>query len=171
MALYGDKIRQAVVKRAMSAVHARQAGKHTYKVGGQVFDLDKGGYCNRFVRQVFETTLGLKAFDWRFGAATARETLDKLDLANCAVIDDKPSNLQPGDIIGWYDGSGVYGHIAIYVGDYYGDGRKLVAENTSAKRGDPNPPGTKITQLRNMRAGWSAYRVFPTVSGEAKQDG
>jgi cell wall-associated NlpC family hydrolase len=164
MALYGDKIRQAVVKRAMSAVHARQAGKHTYKVGGQVFDLDKGGYCNRFVRQVFETTLGLKAFDWRFGAATARETLDKLDLANCAVIDDKPSNLQPGDIIGWYDGSGVYGHIAIYVGDYYGDGRKLVAENTSATRGAPNPPGTKITQLRNMRAGWSAYRVFPTLT-------
>ena len=171
MALYGDKIRQAVVKRAMSAVQARQAGKHSYKVGGQVFDLDKGGYCNRFVRQCFETVLGLKAFDWRFGAAKARDTLDKLDLANCAVIDAKASTLQPGDIIGWYDGSGAYGHIAIYVGDYYGDGRKLVAENTSAKRGDPNAPGTKITQLRNMRAGWSAYRLFPTVSGEVKQDG
>lgn len=171
MALYGDDIRKLVVQRAMMAVQARQAGKHSYKVGGQVFDLDKGGYCNRFVRQCFETVLGLKAFDWRFGAAKARDTLDKLDLANCAVIDAKASTLQPGDIIGWYDGSGAYGHIAIYVGDYYGDGRKLVAENTSAKRGDPNPPGTKITQLRNMRSGWSAYRLFPTVSGEVKQDG
>ena len=166
MALYNEKTRQAVVKRAMSAVHARQAGKHSYKVGGQVFDLDKGGYCNRFVRQVFETVLGLKAFDWRYGAEKARQSLDKL--VNYKIAKPTQGNLQPGDIIGWYDGSGVYGHIAIYVGDYYGDGRKLVAENTSAKRGDPNPPGTKITQLRNMRAGWSAYRVFPTVSGEGK---
>lgn len=166
MALYGDKIRQAVVKRAMSAVHARQAGKHSYAAGGQVFDLDKGGYCNRFVRQCFETVLGLKAFDWRFGAATARDTLNKLH--DYALPSSKPSTLQPGDILGWYDGSGAYGHIAIYVGDYYGDGRKLVAENTSAKRGDPNPPGTKITQLRNMRGGWTAYRLFPTVSGEGK---
>ncbi len=167
MALYNEKTRQAVVRRAMTAVEARQAGKHNYKVGGQVFDLDKGGYCNRFVRQCFETVLGLKAFDWRFGAASARETLVKLEEEYKLPL-SKPSNLQPGDIIGWYDGSGPYGHIAIYVGDYYGDGRKLVAENTSAKRGAPNPPGTKITQLRNMRGGWSAYRVFPTMSGEGK---
>lgn len=166
MALYSDKIRQAVVKRALAAVHARQAGKHSYTAGGQTFDLDAGGYCNRFIRQCFETVLGLKAFDWRYGAAKARDTLDKLDLANHTIIDAKPSTLQPGDILGWYDGSGPYGHIALYVGDYYGDGRKLVAENTSATRGAPNPPGTKITQLRNMRGGWSAYRLFPTVSGE-----
>ena len=167
MALYGDDIRKLVVQRAMMAVEARQAGKHSYKVGGQVFDLDKGGYCNRFIRQCFETTLGLAAFDWRFGAANARETLDKLEPYR---IEAKASKLQPGDIIGWYDGSGPYGHIALYVGDYYGDGRKLVAENTSAKRGFPNAPGTKITQLRNMRSGWTAYRLFPTVGAEAKKN-
>jgi len=167
MALYGDDIRKLVVQRAMMAVQARQAGKHSCKIGSQTFDLDKGGYCNRFIRQVFETTLGLAAKDWRFGAGTARETLDKLEDYR---IEAKPSKLQPGDIIGWYDGSGPYGHIALYVGDYYGDGRKLVAENTSAKRGFPNAPGTKITQLRNMRSGWTAYRLFPTVGAEAKKN-
>jgi len=165
MALYGDKERQLVVKRAMAAVEARQAGKHSCKIGRQEFNLDTGGYCNRFIRQCFETVLGLAAFDWRFGAKSARETLCKLEDYR---IDAKASTLQPGDIIGWYDGSGPYGHIALYVGDYYGDGRKLVAENTSAKRGAPNAPGTKITQLRNMRSGWTAYRLFPTVKAEAK---
>jgi cell wall-associated NlpC family hydrolase len=165
MALYNEKTRQAAIRRAMEAVEARRAGRATYKFGGQTFYLNMGGYCNRFIRQCFETVLGLSAFDWCFGAASARETLNKLDPYRIEV---KPSKLQPGDIIGWYDGSGPYGHIAFYVGDYYGDGRKLVAENTSAKRGDPNPPGTKITQLRNMRGGWSTYRVFPTVGGEGK---
>jgi cell wall-associated NlpC family hydrolase len=163
MSLYSEKMRKAVVERAMAAVEARAAGAHSYTAGGQTFDLDAGGWCNRFIRQCFETTLGFKPKTWRYGAAKARDTLDKLDLANHTIIDAKPSTLQPGDIIGWYNGSGPYGHIALYVGDYYGDGRKLVAENTSAKRGYPNPPGTKVTQLRNMRPGWSAYRLFPAI--------
>lgn len=166
MALYSDATRRKVIDRAMAAVQARQEGKSTYRAGGQVFELNIGGYCNRFVRQVFETVLGLGAFEWRFGAQWARKTLDKLDSAQMAVHDATPAVLQPGDIIGWYEGSGPYGHIAIFVGDVYGDGRKdLVAENTSAKRGDPNPPGTKITRLRNMRSGWVAYRLFPTLKG------
>jgi hypothetical protein len=51
------------------------------------------------------------------------------------------------------------------VGNYYDDGRWLVAENTSQKRGDPNAPGTKITRLATVLAlgyRYRAYRPFPT---------
>ena len=154
MSLYTLKQRDAVVKRALDAVKARQKGKTTFTAGGHKFDLETGGYCNRFVRQCFETALGMGAFSWYFGAATARLTIDKLDKFELL----KGAKLQPGDIIGWYDGSGVYGHIAIYVGGE----KELIAENTSAKRGDPNKPGTKVTRLANCRTGWKAYRLFPT---------
>ena len=154
MSLYTDKQKQAVVKRAVQAVSARQKGKQAFIAGGQTFDLEKGGYCNRYIRQIFETALGLKPFAWYFGDATARKTLDKLK----PYVLLKGAKLQEGDIIGWYDGCGVYGHIALYIGGE----KKLIAENTSAKRGDPKPPGTKVTRLANTRTGWKAYRLFPT---------
>ena len=154
MSLYTDKQKQAVVKRALQAVSARQKGKQAFIAGGQTFDLEKGGYCNRFIRIVFETALGLKPFAWYFGDETARLTLDKL----APYVLPKGAKLQEGDIIGWYDGCGVYGHIALYIGGE----KKLIAENTSAKRGDPKPPGTKVTRLVNTRPGWKAYRLFPT---------
>ena len=154
MSLYTDKQKQAVVKRALQAVSARQKGKQAFIAGGQTFDLEKGGYCNRFIRQSVETALGLKPFKWYFGDATARKTLDKL----APYVLPKGAKLQAGDIIGWYDGSGPYGHIALYIGTE----KKLIAENTSAKRGDPKPPGTKVTRLVNTRTGWKAYRLFPT---------
>ena len=166
MSLYTTKQKQAVVKRALQAVEARQKGKATLTAGGQTFKLGPVyvdgkliGYCNRFIRQCFETALGFAPFQWRYGAETARDTLDKLDAFE---IEKGFVKLQPGDIIGWYEGSGIYGHIALYLGDIYGDGRKLIAENTSAKRGDPKPPGTKVTRLANCRPGWEAYRLFPT---------
>lgn len=166
MAIYTTKQRDAVVKRAIQAVEARQNGKATLTAGGQVFKLGPVyvdgkliGYCNRFIRQCFETALGFAPFQWRYGAAMATQTLDKLAPHR---IDKSKVPLQAGDIIGWYEGSGPYGHIAIYLGDAYGDGRKLIAENTSAKRGDPKPPGTKITRLANCRPGWQVYRLFPT---------
>ena len=166
MEIYTTKQRDAVVKRAIQAVEARRNGKVTFTAGGQTFKLGpvyKGkkviGYCNRFIRQCFETALGFSAFQWRYGSETARGTLDKLEAFK---IDKDFVKLQPGDILGWYEGSGIYGHIALYLGDIYGDGRKLVAENTSAKRGDPKPPGTKVTRLVNTRTGWKAYRLFPT---------
>ena len=155
MSLYTTKQRYAVVKRAGDAVRQRQRGKTSWTIGRQKFDLETGGYCNRFVRQVFETSLGMGAFGWYFGDATARDTLDKL---NAFEIEKGFVKLQPGDIIRWYDGSGPYGHIAIYIGGE----KKLIAENTSATRGDPNKPGTKVTRLENCRTGWRAYRLFPT---------
>ena len=154
MSLYTTKQRDAVVKRAVQAVSARQKGKQAFTAGGQTFNLEKGGYCNRFIRQSVETALGLGAFKWYFGDATARKTLDKL----APYVLPKGAKLQAGDIIGWYDGCGVYGHIALYIGGE----KKLIAENTSAKRGDPQPPGTKVTRLANTRTGWKAYRLFPT---------
>lgn len=172
MAIYTTKQRNAVVKRAIQAVEARQNGKTTFTAGGQTFKLGPVyngkkviGYCNRFIRQCFETALGFAAFQWRYGATTARGTLDKLEAFK---IDGAAIKLQPGDILGWYEGSGVYGHIALYLGDIYGDGRKLVAENTSARRGSPIEPGTKIIQLKSCRSGWQAYRLFPSDDLEAE---
>ena len=154
MSLYTTKQRNAVVNRALEIVKARQNGKTSIVRGGQKFDLETGGYCNRYIRQVFETSLTLSPFSWYFGAKTARLTLDKLKPYKL----EKGATLQSGDIVGWYDGCGVYGHIALYIGTEKG----LIAENTSAKRGDPRKPGTKVTRLANTRAGWQAYRLFPT---------
>lgn len=152
--MYTTRQRNLIVSRATEIVKARQNGKTSVVRYGQKFDLEQGGYCNRFIRQVFETSLGIGAFSWYFGDATARKTLDKLK----PYVLPKGAKLQEGDIIGWYDGCGVYGHIALYIGGE----KKLIAENTSATRGDPRKPGTKVTRLANCRTGWKAYRLFPT---------
>ncbi|NMC35319.1 MAG: hypothetical protein GYA36_23105 [Veillonellaceae bacterium] len=71
-------------------------------------------------------------------------------------------DMQVGDILGHTGGK--FGHIALYVGDYYDDGRHLVAENTSATRGFPEKPGTKITRLATVLSlgyRYRAYRLFP----------
>lgn len=163
MALYTTKQRDAIVKRAMAAVEARIAGKTTYRAGGQTFNLEERGYCGRFVRQCFETALGFGAFEWRFGAETARKMGSKMGYSGFLLADG--ATLQPGDVLVWDDqDDGRYGHIVLYVGDYYGDGRKLVAENTSGRRGYPLKPGTKISRLSAVHGGkgYDAYRMFPT---------
>lgn len=141
-----------VVSRAMAAVQARQAGHTEYIAGGQTFVLNVGGYCDRFVRQVVQSALGLAS--WEYAAASAYDTL-ALMAAHALPVGTAISQLHPGDIIGW---TGYPGHIAIFVGDYY-DGRKLIAENCSSRRGDPNAPGTKCTRLQDCRSGWRAYRL------------
>jgi hypothetical protein len=142
MGLYSQAQIKKVLQRAVQAVEARLAGRTSVKLGSggaaQVFDLETGGYCNRFVRQVFETALGLAPFAWRFGAARAYQTLAKLEPYRV----DKRQR-QPGDILGI---PGDPGHIAVYLGDYYGDGRELIAENTISTRGYPSRPGTKISR-------------------------
>jgi len=174
MAIYTAKQRDKFVANALKAAEAHAAGKSTIKLGmkptAQVLDLDTGGYCARFVRQVAETTLGIAPMHWVFAAASARLMGGKLDRADlgfnaAGLIIGVGTPLQPGDILVWEDvDSGKFGHVAIYLGDCYGDGRKLVAENTSsAKRGFPMRAGTKITQLRNMRGSWAAYRLFAGV--------
>lgn len=145
-----------VVDRAVEVAEARQEGKSSLRRGGQTFDLEEGGMCCRFVRQCFETAMGLKAHEWGYDSANAHDTLAKLSKYKL----DDGDKLLPGDILGW---PGNPGHIAIYVGNYYEDGRKLVAENTSNnRRGFPSAAGTKITRLTSMRPGWSAYRLGPS---------
>lgn len=159
-ARYTAAQKQKVMARAMEAVEARIAGHSTVTLGKppQTFALNTGGFCNRFIRQAFETSLGLPEQSWQYRGATATETLGKLAAAGYEIDMD---DLQPGDILGHT--AGQYGHIALYVGDYYGDGRLLVAENTSAKGGYPEAPGTKINRLATFLARgnrWRAYRLF-----------
>ena len=163
MSLYSEKQRQAVLKRAVQAVQARIGGKTKVTLGSgasrQVFDLEKGGMCNRFVRQVFETALGLSLFGWYFGSAKACMTLHKL-----APYEVPLKDVQAGDILGF---NGDPGHIAIYIGGAFDPKKKLTAENTiSSKRGLPRKAGTKVSSLSDQikQHGWTkAYRLFPTA--------
>lgn len=163
MPLYTEKQRQAVLKRAVQAVQARVSGKKSVTLGSggarQTFDLEKGGMCGRFVRQVFETALGLSPFSWYFGAARACYMLKKLKPYEVPL-----SEVQAGDILGF---NGNPGHIAIYIGGAFDPNKKLTAENTiSGKRGYPQKPGTKVSSLTDQikQHGWTkAYRLFPTA--------
>lgn len=163
MPLYTEKQRQAVLKRACAVVRARIDGKTKVTFGGgaarQVFDLETGGMCCRFVRQVFETSLGLAPFSWYFGSAKACLTLKKL-----APYEVPLKNVQAGDILGF---NGDPGHIAIYIGGAFDPKKKLTAENTiSSKRGFPRATGTKVSSLSDQikQHGWTkAYRLFPTA--------
>lgn len=154
MALYGKQQRQLVIRRAIMAVEARTRGLTRIKAGGQELLLDVGGYCNRFVRQCFETALGMPAFSWRFGAARACETLKKLEPYRIALKDR-----QPGDILGF---AGDPGHICIYLGRAFDPAKELVAENTSSgSRGWPQAPGTKVTSYASLRKRITGcYRLF-----------
>lgn len=160
MALYTDKQRKAVIKRALEAVQARLDGKTEIVLGTakcrQNFDLDEKGKCLRLMRQIFETALGYTPFTWPFRAEEAWQTLKKLKPYKVALKDRKP-----GDILG---NPGDPGHIALYVGDCYGDGRDLVCENTSSnKRGYPKAAGTKISSFEaftRQHSSTTAYRLF-----------
>lgn len=155
MALYSDKVRKAVVQLAGAAVGTRAASKSTFRLNkqAQVFDLDTGGYCNRFIRQLFETVLSLPAFKWRFGAERACLTLEKLKPYEVPLKDR-----QPGDILGF---AGNPGHIVLYLGREYDPRKELVAENTSATRGFPRLPGTKVTSYKTLAGRVTGcYRLF-----------
>lgn len=157
MALYNDQQRQKVISIACAAVASRASGKSKIASSNgksrQEFDLDTGGYCNRFVRQCFETALGIAPFKWRFGAARACLTLEKLRPYKIHLKDR-----QPGDILGF---AGDPGHIAIYLGREFDQAKELVAENTSATRGWPRKPGTKVTSYDSLRKRVTGcYRLF-----------
>jgi hypothetical protein len=158
MSKYSEQQRRKVIARAIEAVQARIKGSTEVSLGEgyarQTLILSEGGYCNRFVRQVFETTLGLKPFAWRFGALRACLTLAKLEPYRIPLKDRRP-----GDILGF---PGDPGHICLYLGRDADPAKELVAENTSsARRGYPLAAGTKLTRystLRNRVIG--CYRLF-----------
>jgi hypothetical protein len=151
------KQRDKMIAAAVSAVHARQDGKATYTQGGQVQHLDEGGLCARAVRQWAEVGSGLPAYGWAYRGADAREVCRKLAKAGLRVH----GTPEPGDVICWPEGHGPYGHIALFVGAV--DGKPgLIAENSSAKRGDPRKPGTKFTKLGNVAQDFEVYRLGPS---------
>lgn len=161
MALYSETKRRAVISNAVAAVTARVRGKTAVRLGSgataQTLDLVAGGWCNRFVRQCFETALGIGAFSWYFGAGRACETLEKLEPYRVPLKDRRP-----GDILGFATPkAGDSEHIAIYLGREYDPAKELVAENTSAVRGDPRLPGTKVTAYSALRSRVTGcYRLF-----------
>jgi cell wall-associated NlpC family hydrolase len=169
---YTQEVIDKAVAAAMRAAEAHRAGTSKFLVtyhsptGAKTYtvtmDLDTGGYCNRFVRQVYEQVLGLAPKAWRFRGDKAVDTCHLLAAAGLEL--PAGAKLQPGDILGWPDRCLPWGHIGIYVGAWFGDGRKLVAENTTSdKRGCPVREGTKYTQLVNMPKGRHVYRLGPTV--------
>jgi len=150
--------RRRVVRFALQAIYARAEGKVRIVLGSgasaqtlrlnAVYD-EAGkvqGYCARFVRQIHETALGLRAGDWPLAAGSARDMTAKLEAYRVPVAQRKP-----GDIVGIHKNSGRYGHIAIYLGVL--DGKEVIAENTSSgKRGWPGKAGTKMTRWSELEA-------------------
>ena len=164
LSLYNEQQRQAVVARAIEAVQARIVGHNTVTLGdgnaAQIFDLVIGGCCERFVRQVFETALGLPPFSWWDDSQTAHDGLTKLAARGYEIAADA-NNLQAGDILGF---AGDPGHILIYLHTAFDASKNLCAENTSGVRGYPSAPGTKVTALADVLAAhggeFRAFRLF-----------
>ena len=145
---------------AREVVEARAAGKRTHKIGKTTFDLTKGGYCLRFVRQCHEAAAGGSEFSWPHRAQYAIQTMHRLMAAGLEVpYKDRES----ADIVTFDKGKPVTatpGHIGIYLG------KDLVAENTSSgKRGTPRAAGTKVSTLASI--GPARAQFFRTVPGGA----
>jgi len=155
--------RRLVVARALEVVEARLRDETSFEAGGQVFTFEVGaGTSVRFVRQVFESALGLPAKSWPYSGATAKDLMAQLRAAGEEV---DPEELRPGDIL--CHGEFLFGHAGLYVGRrrHSRDGRTFVAENTAWVGGDPIDPGTKLTPLKaflSRAKAWRAFRLFPT---------
>ena len=133
---------------AVDAAKAHQDGLHAANINGTVFNLAKGGYCARLIRQVHECALGLESFEWAYRAGDAKQMEDNLKRAGLRV--KRP---EPGDIVCLNKNSGQYGHIAIFLGN-----GKIVENTSSGQRGKPREPGTKITTLSaNLKKRVSGY--------------
>ena len=154
---------QGIVSVAKAAVAARVAGKSTVTLGSgetaQSFNLAKGGYCARFVRQCCEVALGLKPHSWKYAAADALSMEAALKAAGKSVpVDDR----KPGDIVAMNANTGKYGHIGLVVN------KTTIAENTSSgTRGEPRAPGTKLTPWAAIAGRVTGvYRVEPAAASE-----
>lgn len=161
---YTSTVMRRIVEYALEAGQAAQAdpsGSITLGEGAtrQTLYFTPGALCLRFVRQVYETALGIGPKKWSWATLRAKWTLEKLRAAGYQVPPRAP--LMEGDIVGHRRGE--YGHIGIVVQtDPRGVGTPvLVAENTSSTtRGNPRRAGTKLTQWRDFAAGGvEAYRL------------
>ena len=156
---------------ALEAARESQEGSTTYRPNTkypQNFNLKAGGLCLRFVRQVTEVAAGLGEGTWHYAMPKAKQALRMMEADGLQVGNKhtSPSELKIGDIIGIT--TGVYGHIAIFMGLI--DGIHTVAENTSsASRGKPMRAGTKLTPysaLQNRVTG--IFRLYPTEEKKVK---
>jgi len=146
----------AELAKHLCDLHAQ--GHKAITRGGQAFDLATGGWCARFVRQVYEATTG-KTFPWcdNTPPSNARGMEDLMVASQIEV-----ASPLPGDCVCFNrgTGSGLHGHTGIHVdADHF-------AENTSSmSRG----PGTVLsryaTTLRNRVSGY--YRLLPATEDEA----
>ena len=143
-----EGIRTRVVRHALTAARCHKSGKTSLCLGEgqgrQVLDLEQGGMCARFVRQVYETALELAPFTWEFAAPCARDMATRMRQAG-RLIDS--AEREPGDVL--QIGSGYPGHVAVYVGEV--NGVESLVENTSDQsRGVPRVAGTKLTPWKSV---------------------
>mgnify|MGYP001565152351 CR=1 FL=1 len=140
---------------AEAVVTAKRKGADSINIGRVTFTLHDTGLCARFVRECHEAVLGLAEYAWSYAAANAIGMEAKLKAAGLAVAPPRR-----GDVVAFNRGSGVNGHIAIYLGN------GQVAENTiSGKRGNPLVAGHKITPLASIGEArvTGYYRPLPIV--------
>lgn len=162
---YCDVARKVVDTRIAS-------NKDAVKMNGVLFRLNETSMCSKFVRQCYQVVTGIEWPEWagQFAIWSERE-LQKYKVSarypGCIVCFNTPLYTYHGLVNGrpkvwdWsaekVKSQNAYGHIGIYMGS------DMVAENTSATRGTPDVPGTKITQLREIGANRVSgyYGVFP----------
>ncbi len=181
---YTEQIIGKVVKHALEAAEESAKGRSSVTLGrsesAQSFSLNQGGYCARFVRQVYETACGFKPHSWSYASTDARSMTAALAADGHRVTD---GSLLPGDIVGIHKNSGEFGHIAVFVGRI--DGRDMIAENTSSRfRGKPRRAGTKLTRYEDIAhrvtgvyrllhdappARWPQFRSFMYVGNRCRE--
>lgn len=156
---------------AERVVAARQAGRREITINRITFKLEEGGMCSRFVRQAQEAVLNLPEWSLSFGRGRHMACCASATEVNMVGMGYKRSTSERGDIVCFNNPAAggtcktcgrVVGHIGINLGG------GLVAENTSASRGNPRPPGTKITALQTIGAsrvsGYYSYLPGKTVA-------
>jgi len=161
MAAYSDD----VLAVALQVCEAHAAGSKAWTMGSpaQTFDLVTGGWCGRFVRQVYEVAQHLPAGAFQFAAPSAACCEYRLMQAGLKVMDPNPGDILclngsvPSHLlnnIDWQRANRNFGHIAIHLSD------ESFAENTSSGRG----PGTVVSRYSEIAGRTRTYyRVLPAL--------
>lgn len=130
----GDKnnARDRLIQSALSLVGTQ------YELGGNVGSRSSGVYGSKVMGV---DCSGLTQYAYRAaGLAIPRYSKDQTAIGHRTNV----SKAQPGDIIGWYQGNGVMGHVAIYLGN------GMIVESLK--------PGTAVSVRRLWNPG-SAFAV------------
>jgi len=148
-----DEERRRVVQYAIQAAEAHAQGQQaiTIGVGGmrQKLNLVEAHYCARFVRQIYETALGLRRMSWPFCAPNARGMEENLRPHRLSRTGER----RPGDVVGMStDSTGPAGHNGIFVGAEADPKKTMIVHNSSGTRdGWPHVQGTKLSLWLEIR--------------------